>query len=56
MPKNKWGVNKKGCGTTQSSQSKEKETMGVELSGKAPPKQKRGNASDNQEFKFPSKV
>jgi len=27
--------------------------MTVELSGEAPPKQKRSNASNNQEFKFP---
>ena len=30
--------------------------MTVELSGEAPPKQKRGNARDNQEFKFPPKM
>jgi len=32
--KNKWGVNDKGCNSTQSSQAKGKETMAVELLGK----------------------
>jgi len=30
--------------------------MAVELSGEAPPKQKKGNASDNQESEFPLKM
>jgi len=34
VPKNKWGVNTKGSDAAQSSQSKGKETMVVELSGK----------------------
>ena len=47
--KNKWGVNTKGRDATQSSQSKGKEIMTVELSGVAQPKQKSG-ANGNQEF------
>ena len=38
VPKNKWGVNTKGRDTVQSSQSKGKKTMTVELSGIAQPK------------------
>ena len=52
VPKNKWRVSTKGRDAAQSSQFKGKETMAVELSGKAPPKQKRSSASNNQEFKF----
>ena len=55
VPKNKWGVNTKGRDTTQSSQSKEKETMTVELSGTAQPK-KKSIINGNQESKFPPKV
>ena len=55
VPKNKWGINNKERDTAQSSQSKEK-IMAVELFRKTPPKQKRSNASDNQESKFPLKV
>ena len=47
VPKNKWGVSTKGRDAAQSSQSKGKETMPVELSGEAPPKQKRSGASNN---------
>jgi len=47
MSKNKWGVNTKERDAAQSSQSKGKETMAVELSGEAPPKQKKINASNN---------
>ena len=55
MPKGKWGVNNKGRGEmAQSSPSKGKETISVELSGEAPPKTKKIDAS-NQEFKFPLK-
>jgi len=46
VPKNKWEVNTKGCDAAQSSQSKRKETMVVELSGTAQPKQK-SNTNDN---------
>jgi len=55
MPKKKWGVNNKGRGeVSQSSQSRGKETMSMELSGEAPLKiQKSGTG--NQEFKFPPK-
>jgi len=52
VPKNKWGVCTKGHNAAQSSQSKGKETMAVEFSGEAPPKQKRSGARNNQEFKF----
>ena len=38
VPKNKWGVNTKGSNAAQSSQSKGKETMVVELSGVTQPK------------------
>ena len=38
VPKKKWGVNTKGRDAAQSSQPKGKETMIVELSGKAPQK------------------
>jgi len=55
VPKNKWGVNTKGCDAAQSSQSKGKETMAIELSGTSQSKQK-SNTNDNQEFKFPPKV
>jgi len=41
------GVNNKGLDATQSSQYKGKETMTVELSGEALPKQKMSNASNN---------
>ena len=55
MPKRKWGVNNKGCDEmTQSSQSKGKETMSVELSGEIPLKTKKSGAT-NKEFKFPPK-
>ena len=55
MPKGKWGVNNKGRGeVAQSSQSKGKETMPVELSGETPPNSKKGGAN-KQEFKFPLK-
>ena len=47
VPKNKWGVNNKGRDTTQSPQSKGKETIAVKLCEEAPPKQKKGNTSDN---------
>ena len=52
VPKNKWGVDSKRRDAAQSSQSKGKETMIVELSGKALAKKKRSSASNNQEFKF----
>ena len=52
MHKNKWGVRTKGRDAAQSSQSKEKETMIVELSAESPPKQKGSGASNNQEFKL----
>ena len=55
VPKNKWEVNTKGRDAAQSSQSKEKKTMAVELSGTAQPKQ-RSNTNENQEFKFSPKV
>ena len=55
VPKNKWGVGTKGRDTAQSSQSKGKEMMVVELSGEAPLKQKKSSASNNQEFKFLSR-
>jgi len=46
------GLNNKGHGeAAQSSQSKGKETMFVELSGEIPSKSKKGGAN-NQEFKF----
>ena len=48
-------VNTKGRDAAQSSQSKEKETMAVELSGTVQPKQK-SNTNGNQEFKFLLKV
>ena len=55
MSKGKWGVNNKGRGEiTQSSQSKGKETISVELSGETPPKTKKSDAN-NQEFKFSPK-
>ena len=41
VPKSKWEVNTKGRNVAQTSQSKGKETMVVELSGTALPKQKR---------------
>ena len=49
VPKNKWVVNTKGRDTTQSSQSKGKETMAVELSGTTQLKQK-NNTNSYQEF------
>jgi len=55
VPKNKWGVNTKGRDATQSSQSKGKEIMVVELLGAAQLKQK-SNVNNNQEFKSPLKV
>jgi len=55
VPKNKWGVNSKGRDAAQSSQSKGKETMAIDLSEAAQPKQK-SSTNDNQEFKFPPKV
>jgi len=52
MPKGKWGVNNKGCSeVAQSSQSKGKVTMSVELSGETPLKTKKSGVR-NQEFKF----
>jgi len=53
MLKGKWGVNNKGRGevATQSSQSKEKEIMSVELSAETLPKIKK-SSTGNQEFKF----
>jgi len=49
------GVTNKGRGeVAQSSQSKGKEIMSVELSGETPPKTKKSSAG-NQEFKFPLK-
>ena len=55
MPKSKWEVNNKGRGeVAQSSQSKGKEIMSVELSGETPSKSKKGGNS-NQEFKFSPK-
>jgi len=53
VPKNKWEISTKGRDVDQSSQSKGKETMIVEFSGEALPKQKRSSANNNQEFKFP---
>ena len=53
IPKNRWRVNNKGYDATQSSQAKEKETMVVELCGKAPTKLKRSSSNNNPEFKFP---
>ena len=50
--KNKWGVNTNERDAAQSSQSKGKEIMAVELSGEAPQKQKMSGTSNNQEFKF----
>jgi len=47
VPKNKLGVNTKGRDAAQSSQSKGKETMAVELSWEAPKKQKRSGANSN---------
>jgi len=55
VPKNKWRVNTKGRDAAQSSQSKGKETMAVELSGTTQSK-KKSNTNGNQEFKFPQKV
>jgi len=55
VPKNKWRVNTKGRDAAQSSQSKGKETMAVELSGTTQSK-KKSNTNGNQEFKFPRKV
>ena len=53
--KGKWGMNNKERGEmAQSSQAKGKETMSVELSGKAPSKTKKSDVN-NQEFKFPPK-
>ena len=49
------GVNTKERDATQSSQSKGKETMIVELLGTAQLRQK-DNTNGNQEFKFPPKV
>jgi len=40
LPTDKWGVNTKKRDTAQSSQSKGKEMMAIELSGEAPPKKK----------------
>jgi len=54
VPKNKWGVNTKGRNAAQSSQSKGMETIAIELSGIAQPKQK-SNTNGNQEFKIPAK-
>ena len=53
--RNKWGVNTKGRDAAQSSQSKWKETMAIELSGTAQSK-KKSNTNSNQEFKFLLKV
>jgi len=55
VPKNKWGVNTKGRDAAQSFQLKGKETITIELSEAAHPKQKSG-INGNQEFKFPPKV
>jgi len=55
VPKNKWGVNTKGHDAMQSSQSKGKKAMAVELSRATQPKQK-NNTNGNQEFKFSPKV
>ena len=49
------GVNTKERDATQSSQSKGKETMIVELLGVAQPKLK-SDSNGNQEFKFSPKV
>jgi len=55
IPKGKWGINNKGRGEmAQSSQSKGKEIVSVELSGETLPKTKKSGVS-NQEFKFPPK-
>ena len=49
------GGQHQGRDAAQSSQLKGKETMVVELSGTAQPKQK-SNTNGNQKFKFPPKV
>jgi len=47
IPKGKWGMNNKGRGEmTQSSQSKGKETMYVELSRETPQKIKKSDVSN----------
>ena len=54
-PNGKWVVNNKERGDmAQSSQTKGKEIMSVELSGDVHPKTKKSSAN-NQEFKFSSK-
>ena len=55
VPKNKWRVNTKEHNAAQSSKSKGKKTMTVELSDTALPKQK-SNTNGNQEFKFLPKL
>ena len=55
VPKNKWGVNTNGRDAAQSSQSKGKETMAIELLGVTQPKQK-SSTNGNHEFKFSPKV
>ena len=55
IPKGKWGKNNIGRDEmAQSSQTKGKETMSVDLSGETPPKTKKFGAS-NQELKFSPK-
>jgi len=49
------GVSTKGCDVAQPFQSKGKETMAIELFGEAPLNHKRSGASNNHEFKFPSR-
>jgi len=44
--------NNKGCDAAQSSPSKGKEMMAIDLSGEAPPKKKRNSTINSQEFKF----
>ena len=47
IPKDKWGMNNKGHGDmTQSSQTKGKETMFVELSGDVQPKTKKSGVNN----------
>ena len=55
VPKNKWGVNNKGCDTAQSFQTIGKEIMAVELFGKTPPKPRRSNSNSNPKSKFSQK-
>jgi len=52
IPKGKWGMNNKGhVKMAQSSQSKGKETMSLELSGETLLKTKKSSVN-NQEFEF----